>query len=335
MRISKLVVSALIALSSSAAMAQTAVRFALDWRFEGPAAPYFVALDKGYYKAEGLDVTIDPGASSVEPINRVATGTYQMGFADINSLVKYRDNPQNPPVKAVMMVYDTPAFSIVTLKDKGISKPKDLEGKILGAPAPDGAYAQWPIFVAANGIDASKVKVENVGFPVREPMLAQGKVDAITGFWFSSYMNLKANGVKDEDIVVLLMRDYGVDLYGNALMVNPDFAKNNPEAVKGFVKATIKGIQETLKDPEAAIDSLMKRNAIANRDVELQRLKMSLERNFVSPDVLKNGLGNVDKARFEKAIDQIGLTFKFTNKPKADDVFTAEFLPPADQRMVK
>lgn len=335
MRISKLVVSALIALSSSAAMAQTAVRFALDWRFEGPAAPYFVALDKGYYKAEGLDVTIDPGASSVEPINRVATGTYQMGFADINSLVKYRDNPQNPPVKAVMMVYDTPAFSIVTLKDKGISKPKDLEGKVLGAPAPDGAYAQWPIFVAANGIDASKVKVENVGFPVREPMLAQGKVDAITGFWFSSYMNLKANGVKDEDIVVLLMRDYGVDLYGNALMVNPDFAKNNPEAVKGFVKATIKGIQETLKDPEAAIDALMKRNAIANRDVELQRLKMSLERNFVSPDVLKNGLGNVDKTRFEKAIDQIGLTFKFTNKPKADDVFTAEFLPPADQRMVK
>ena len=335
MRISKLVVSALIALSSSAAMAQTAVRFALDWRFEGPAAPYFVALDKGYYKAEGLDVTIDPGASSVEPINRVATGTYQMGFADINSLVKYRDNPQNPPVKAVMMVYDTPAFSIVTLKDKGISKPKDLEGKVLGAPAPDGAYAQWPIFVAANGIDASKVKVENVGFPVREPMLAQGKVDAITGFWFSSYMNLKANGVKDEDIVVLLMRDYGVDLYGNALMVNPDFAKNNPEAVKGFVKATIKGIQETLKDPEAAIDSLMKRNAIANRDVELQRLKMSLERNFVSPDVLKNGLGNVDKARFEKAIDQIGLTFKFTNRPKAEDVFTAEFLPPADQRMVK
>lgn len=335
MRVSRLILSAAIALSSSAAMAQTAVRFALDWRFEGPAAPYFVALDKGYYKAEGLDVTIDPGASSVEPINRVATGTYQMGFADINSLVKYRDNTQNPPVKAVMMVYDTPAFSIVTLKDKGISKPKDLEGKTLGAPAPDGAYAQWPIFVAANNIDASKVKIENIGFPVREPMLAQGRVDAITGFWFSSYMNLKANGVKDEDIVVLLMRDYGVDLYGNALMANPDFAKNNPKAVAGFVKATIKGIQETIKDPESAIDALMKRNAIANRDVELQRLKMSLERNFVSPDVLKNGLGDVDTARFEKAIDQIGLTFKYTNKPKVSDVFTNEFLPPLDQRMVK
>lgn len=334
MRIHRYVFSALIALCASSAFADTDVKFALDWRFEGPAAPYLVALDKGYYKDEGLNVTIDAGASSVEPINRVATGTYEIGFADINSLIKYRDNPQNPPVQAVMMVYDTPAFSIVTLKDKGITKPKDLEGKVLGAPAPDGAYAQWPIFVAANDIDASKVRIENIGFPVREPMLAQGRVDAITGFWFSSFMNLKANGVKDEDIVVLLLRDYGVDLYGNAILVNPAFLKDNPDAVKGFVRATIKGIQDTVKDPESAIDSLMKRNAIANRDVELQRLKLALERNFVTDDVRKNGLGDVDMQRLEKSIDQIGLTFKYTNKPKASDIFTAEFLPAREQRLV-
>ena len=145
--------------------AQTAIKFALDWRFEGPAAPYFVAIDKGFYKAEGLDVTIDPGSGSVEGINRVASGAYQLGFADINSLVKYRDNPANSPIRAVQMVYDTPAFAIITLKKTGIKTPKDLEGKILGAPAPDGAYAQWPIFVDANKIDASKVKIENVGFP--------------------------------------------------------------------------------------------------------------------------------------------------------------------------
>ena len=150
-----------------------------------------------------------------------------------------------------MMVYDTPAFSIVTLKKNGIAKPKDLEGKVLGAPAPDGAYAQWPIFVQANKIDASKVKIENIGFPVREPMLAQGKVDAITGFWFSSYMNLKANGVKDDDIVVLHMRDYGVDLYGNVIIANPDFMRFSPKAVAGFVKATIRGIQDTIKNPES------------------------------------------------------------------------------------
>ena len=334
MRLAALLAAALFC-SAALAQKQVAVRFALDWRFEGPAAPYFVAIDKGYYKAEGLSVSIDPGAGSVEGINRVASGAYEMGFADINSLVKYRDNPRNLPVKAVMMVYDTPAFSIVTLKKNGISKPKDLEGKVLGAPAPDGAYAQWPIFVQANKIDASKVKIENIGFPVREPMLAQGKVDAITGFWFSSYMNLKANGVKDDDIVVLHMRDYGVDLYGNVIVANPDFMRFSPKAVAGFVKATIRGIQDTIKSPEQAIDSLMKRNPIAKRDVELERLKLSLAKNFVTPDVEKNGLGAVDMKRLERSIDQIGLTFQYTHKPKAADIFTAQYLPPREQRLVK
>jgi NitT/TauT family transport system substrate-binding protein len=333
----RLAVLVLAALFSGAAFSQKEipVRFALDWRFEGPGAPYFVAIDKGYYKAEGLNVSIDPGSGSVEGINRVASGAYEVGFADINSLIKYRDNPRNLPVKAVMMVYDTPAFSIVTLKKNGINKPKDLEGKVLGAPAPDGAYAQWPIFVQANKIDASKVKIENIGFPVREPMLAQGRVDAITGFWFSSYMNLKANGVKDDDIVVLHMRDHGVDLYGNVIIANPDFMRFHPKAVAGFVKATIRGIQDTIKNPEAAIDSLLKRNPIAKREVELERLKLSLTKNFVTPDVQKNGLGAVDMKRLERSIEQIGLTFQYTNKPKAADVFTAQYLPPKEQRLVK
>ena len=167
--------------TAPAVAAETNIKFSLDFKFEGPAAPFVVPIDKGYYKAEGLNVTVDTAAGSLEPINRVASGTYDMGFGDINSLIKFRDANPATPIKAVFMVYNKPPFSVVGRKSRGVVKPKDLEGRKLGAPAADGAFAQWPIFVKANNIDASKVTIENVGFPVREPMLAAGQVDAITG----------------------------------------------------------------------------------------------------------------------------------------------------------
>lgn len=327
-----LLAAALTLLAVAPAVAETDVKFALDWKFEGPSAPYFVALDKGYYKAEGLNVTIDSGPGSVAGIARVAAGTYPIGFFDINSLMKFRDQNPDKKVMAVLMVYDEPPFSIVTLKKTGIAKPKDLEGKTLGAPAPDGAFAQWKAFVKENGIDADKVKIENVGFPVREPMLAAGQVDAITGFSFSSFFNLRQKGVPADDIVVMLMSKYGLVLYGNAIMVNPDYAKAHPEVVKGFVKATIKGIIETARDPKAAIASVMKRNETADEAIELARLEMALRDNIVTAWVKANGVGDVDPARLAKSIDQVAVTYDFKAKPTAADIFTGEYLPPAAER---
>ena len=174
-RIAGFVASIGLVFSAVPASAQTSIKFTLDWKFEGPAAPFTVALDKGYFKAEGLDVTIDTAGGSLEPLNRIASGTYDMGFGDINSLIKFRDANPGTPIKAVFMVYNKPPFSIVGRKSRGVVMPKDLEGKKLGAPAADGAFAQWTIFAQANDIDASKVTIENVGFPVREPMLAAGR----------------------------------------------------------------------------------------------------------------------------------------------------------------
>jgi len=315
---------------TAAAAAETDIKFSLDFKFEGPSAPFLLPLDKGYYKAEGVNVTVDTAAGSLEPINRVAAGTYDMGFGDINSLIKFRDANPTVPLKAVFMVYNRPPFSIVTRKSRGVTKPKDLEGKKLGAPAPDGAYAQWPIFVEANKIDASKVTIENVGFPVREPMLAAGQVDAITGFSFSSFINLKDKGVPVDDIVVLLMADYGVNLYGNAIIVNPKFAAEHPDAVKGFLRAFAKGLKETVKSPATAVDSVLKRNDIAKKSTELERLTMAIRDNIVTPEVKANGYGGIDATRFSKAVEQIGLTYKFKNAPpKPEDIFDASYLPAA------
>ena len=157
----------------------------------------------------------------------------------------------------------------------------------------------------ANGIDASKVKIENVGFPVREPMLQSGQVDAITGFSFSSFINLKSMNVPVDDIVVMLMADYGVNLYGNTIIVNPKFAAEKPDAVKGFLRAFVKGLKDTVKDPSTAVDSVIKRNDVAKKPVELERLNMALKDNIVTAEVKANGYGAVDKDRLAKAIDQI------------------------------
>lgn len=318
---------------TGAAQAQTPIKFSLDWKYEGTQTPFLVGLDKGYYKAEGLDVTVDTAGGSVEPINRIAAGTYDMAFADINSMIKFRDQNPQSGLKAVFMVYNSPPFAIVGRKSRGISDPKSLEGKKLGAPAPDGAFAQWPIFVQANKIDASKVNIMNIGFPVREPMLVSGDVDAITGFSFSSYINVKHSGIPQDDIVVLLMAKYGLLLYGNAIMVNPKFAAEKPEAVKAFLRAFTRALKDTVKEPGAAIESVLKRNDVAKRDVELDRLQIALRDNIVTDEVKKNGYGGVDADRLAKSIDQIALTYKFKGEPpKPADVFDATFLPEAAQR---
>jgi NitT/TauT family transport system substrate-binding protein len=316
------------------ALAQTAVKFSLDWKYEGTQAPFLLALDRGYFKAEGLDVTVDTSGGSVEPINRLASRTYDMAFADINSLIKFRDQNPQTPLKAVFMVYSNPPFAIVTRKTRGITAPKDLEGKKLGAPTADGAYAQWPIFVKANNIDASKVEILNVGFAVREPMLVSGQLDAITGFSFSSYINVKHSGVPQEDILVMLMANYGVSLYGNAIMVNPSFATEKPDAVKGFLRAFLKALKDSIKDPAVAIDSVLKRNETAKKDVELDRLQLALRDNILTPEVKSNGFGGIDINRLNKAIDQIALTYSFKSAmPKPTDIFDTAFLPsPAERK---
>ena len=194
---------------SSGASAATKVPFALDWKFEGPSAGFFAGIDNGHFDSADLDVEISPGQGSLAAIPKVATGAFPFGFADINSLIQFLDQNPGAPVTAVMMIYDKPPFAVIGRKSRGVNSPTDLNGRVLGAPPPDGAWAQFPAFATAAGIDMDSITVEPVGFPTREPMLAEGKVDAITGFSFSSFLNLVRLGVPEDDISTLLMADTG------------------------------------------------------------------------------------------------------------------------------
>jgi NitT/TauT family transport system substrate-binding protein len=317
------------------AMAQTDIKLTLDWRFEGPAAGFLLAADKGYFAEEGLNVTIDTGNGSVEAIPRVATGAYQFGFGDINSLIKFLDEDNTQPVKAIMMVYDKPVFSVIGRKSLGITDdPKSLEGKKLGAPPPDGAFAQWPAFVEAADIDTSAITLESIGFPVREPMLASGDVDGVFGFAFSVILNLKANGVPDDDIATILFADHGLNLYGNAIMVNEAFADENPEAVKGFLRALAKGFADAVSDPAAGAAAVLARNETLNIDTETERLTMANEMNIKTPYVIENGFGGIDEARLAASIETLKISMGLKGNVTAADIFDAQYLAPAAERML-
>ena len=303
------------------------VPFALDWKFEGPSAAYFAAIDNGHFKAEGLTVEISAGKGSLDAIPKVATGNFPFGFADINSLIKFLDKNPGAPVIAVMMIYDKPPFAVVGRASRGVSKPKDLEGKILGAPPPDGAWAQFPAFASANSLDISKIKVEPVGFPTREPMLKEGNVDAITGYSFSSFLNLVRLGVPESDIRVLLMADHGLALYGNAIIVNTNFAKKNSAKVTGFLRAVAKGWKDVIANPGAGAKMVAARNPAADVPLETRRLKLAINANVVTNYTSSNGLGNIDRARMDKALKQLSENYKFNSVPNVSNIFTDSYLP--------
>ena len=166
-------------------------------------------------------------------------------------------------------------------------------------------------------------------------MLAEGEVDAITGFSFTSYITLQQNGVPDEDISLMLMSDFGLDLYGNAIIVNPDFAKENPNAVKGFLRAAVRGYQETIANPTEAVGHVVSRVEDADTEVELQRLVMAIGHHIVTDEVRALGLGSVIDSRLEKSITQLDSIHGFSKIPSAADIFDDRFLPAMPARLVE
>ncbi|QHI99856.1 ABC transporter substrate-binding protein [Xylophilus rhododendri] len=319
----------LAALVAVPALAQslTPVKFQLDWRFEGPAALFLVPVAKGYFKQAGLDVTVDAGNGSGGAVTRVASGSYDIGFADMASLMEFHANNPDAPNKpvAVMMVYNNTPASVMALKKSGIAKPADLAGKKLGAPVFDAGRRAYPIFAAANKI--GPVQWTAMDPPLRETMLVRGDVDAITGFTFTSLLNLEARGVKAEDVVVMQYPDYGVKLYGNAIIVNPKFLKEKPEAVKAFLKAFTLGVKDLLANPAAAVETVKARDGIVNSELETRRLKLAIDTVINSPDARSEGFGQVVPGRLSLMASQVSDAFGTKTRVNPETVWTSAYLP--------
>jgi len=321
-------------LAAAPAYAAERVKMLMDFLWQSSQGGFTLAADRGYYAAEGLEVAIDHGAGSADTIGKLATGTYDIGFADVNLLVKFNaDNPATR-VKAFFMVYDTSLASIVTLTRTGIKTPKDLEGRSIAAPEVDNVRILFPAFARLAGFDAAKVRWDSVQGSLRETMLAQGRSDASASFATTAFLGLTAMGIAPSDIVILRYIDHGLDLYGSALMASEKTLAERPQLVAAIARAVTRGIKDALARPEDAVASIRQRDPLLKPDVELQRFKMVAEQSMLTEPVRRLGLGAAEPARLARTIGFVAEAFKVADPPGPEGIYTDAFLPAKELRRV-
>jgi NitT/TauT family transport system substrate-binding protein len=341
-RMQRLFAVGLASLSLVAAMlplgahAQTKIKMVLNWKYEGPQAWFFLAQEKGYFKAEGLDVEIDQGEGSAASIPKVASGAYQAGFGDLNAIIDLvSKRPTEAPV-GVFMLYNTPPFTIVVKQDSPIKTPKDLEGKTVGGPANDGALKLFPAFAKTAGINATKVNISNMAPNLREQMLMRGQIDAAFGYVTTVTFSAKAMGVDPaKELRFIRYGDHGMDLYSNVVFFSRPFIKENPKAVQGFVKALNRAVKEVLADPDAGVAYSLKREPLLKKDVEKEKLLATIRNDMSHAEMAKVGLGDVDDARLARSIAIVVESNQLPRSPTVAEVFDRSFLPARAERPSK
>ncbi|MBD1846331.1 ABC transporter substrate-binding protein [Cyanobacteria bacterium FACHB-63] len=312
------------------------VRVQLSFLKQSLDAPLILAMKNGYFAKEGLNVTYERGFGNSDTISKLGTGKFDLSFSDMYNALEFNEKNPNDRVMAVAVTQNRAPFAILALKDKGIASPKDLTGKKLGAPAGDGPRKLFPVFAKQVGIDPNSVEWTTMEPRLRESFLLQGQVDAISGFATSALPGLLKGGKKLDDINVFYYNDNGLEFYGNTILAKASFVEQNPDTIKAFVRAYMRGLQDTLRDPSAALDAVMASDdsKLMDREAEKVRLQVALDRMLLSPEVEQNGLGAADPARLEKTLKQTAEGFGLKTTPAISDIFTDKFLPPKEERAV-
>lgn len=312
----------------------TPIKFTLDFRVTGQTSPFFLALQKGYFKDEGLDVTIDVGAGSVASITRIASGAYQMGLGDISSLVEFNvQNPGTPMVQAVYQYYNRAPFVIIGRKDRGITTDfASLKGKKVAAAAVEATRRAWPMVARKRKLPVDLFSWSTTEFSARDNVMVRGDVDAAT-YFHDSAISLFAR-MKPEELSVLSYNDAGVHLYGNAILASSRLIAEKPELVAAFLRAANRAIVETFANPAPSIAATKQREPIIDEKVELARWAITAQ--YVgAADTRSHGLGDFSKRLLEQQVDEVVEVFGLKSRPSADAIFNRSMLPPQSERMVK
>ena len=291
------------------------VKFILDFISLGRHAPWYVALGKGYFKEEGLNVSIMPSKGTADAIRSVVSGIADIGFIDIPSLVA--SGSAGGAIKIVAVNYQKPPYCVFTL-DPGanVTEPKQLAGLEFGSSTSSFLPRIVQAFMEMNGVDSKTLKVVNIDGAARVPMLAARKIPSIDQFIMSEPAIRRA--VTDAKSKCLFLGDFGLDIYSNSIGTTEEYLTKNPDVVKKFVRAALRGWQYALAHPQEAAQIQLQYVKALNPDIIAEELDI-LKRVAITPDVEKNGFGTASMDKMKRTVD-----FMNKNGEIAGDKLTAE-----------
>jgi NitT/TauT family transport system substrate-binding protein len=312
--------------STANAEGLTKVTFMMDWVIGGKHAMFYPALVKGYYKEEGLDVTLVRGHGSSGTVQAIDQGHAQFGFADAGVLTLKA--AQGAHVKYLGAIFDNQPLQFLALESTGIKTPKDFIGKKYGTPLQSMSGALFPGFMRLNGLDPKKVDMINVEIASTIPALFSGQIDLASGYSNSGTVIAWATAAKENrPVVTIPAGKYGLDIYSNGIIASDATVKNNPELVKKFMRATYRGLKYGVEHPQEALDMLYAAHPeIRSKPIASAQYREALK-DFLTPEGLKHGLGWMDPGKWKRTRDIIFEAYKIKSDLKAEDIYTPDFLP--------
>ena len=305
-----------------AAGALKPVSLTLDWLFQGPNAGFLVAHAQGFYRDAGLDVTISPGKGSGTTAQLVASKAAQIGFSD--GFVVGTSIAKGMAIKTVASIYRRDPAAIMVLADSDIKSPKDLEGKSLGMTVGSAQFMQWPVFAKGAGLDVAKVPVVNIDPAGVSPALISGKVPAICGYVFSYAPTIQVRAKKQ--LRMFWFADYGVTVVSNGIIVHQDLLKSDPDLIRAFVPAAIKGFLYGRQHPDAAYAAVKKFQPTADPAITQLELEQSWK-TWVTPNTKGKPLGWGAEADWASTVDILKRNAGVTAPLVPSQIYTNEFVP--------